>query len=623
MENKIAIGLHSKSRAKKGKRIPLMNDTEADIDLSHIESYPMLWVRLDPDMILLRRENVIQPAIMWQMMLKYERDICAQILAADNLVNFPSEKTGKVLKEIIEDESHFWRVRVAAAHAMTGMYNKVQMKMTNMLEDQRATSSNYYSLQQIKLNYIRRHYLEKYVTIPKKNRFQRNFPDYFVQKAQILALGRLREKGNSTSSNSGICPIEIINLLLELLKFNDNSTCTYSDVFYKASIIEALELAITPGMGNSTNKINQDSLDSMDDHDQFDTKRKEKESNSWSHNLEKLKKLPEIARKILNTATVFFNYDQQLPQFQFIVSQKCLKVFWKLQKLNYTPADASIFVHYAKPGHFVELRKAAIQCLVEFVHKFCCDRNNNNNGPGSVNVDSLFKFLIYELALNDQNMWIRHVTLKFLIEAPPFRHNSNNSLNMKINSPELCEKLWEKIFSPGEIDTRHISDIRDLYQVLYGLDQPDVIKPMLKEKMGQKQLAMQDDIGDKQKARFNFNIQPMKMNIKQVKNDQNQQMKEHRDLIKHGPRASLGPLGTANTPQKTSTMPSNSKLLSEKPLDKNSEKYRIYKEEKKKMKKMEKKRKRMEEEKKQQIMKNIGHSSIANLEFNQTSFTEK
>ena len=31
----------------------------------------------------------------------------------------------------------------------------------------------------------------------------------------------------------------------------------------------------------------------------------------------------------------------------------------------------------------------------------------------------------------------------------------------------------------------------------------------------------------------------------------------------------------------------------------------------------------MEEEKKQQIMKNIGHSSIANLEFNQTSFTEK
>merc|ERR1712003_121075 len=115
---------------------------------------------------------------------------------------------------------------------------------------------------------------------------------------------------------------------------------------------------------------------------------------------------------------------------------------------------------------------------------------------------------------------------------------------------------------------------------------------------GQKQLAMQDETGNKQKARFNFNIQPMKMNLnKQVKNDQNQQMKEHRDLIKHGPRASLGPLGTANTPQKTSTMPSNSKLLSEKPLDKNSEKYRIYKEEKKKMKKMEKKRKRMEEEK--------------------------
>ena len=39
---------------------------------------PVLWLRIDPDMTILRTVKLEQPDWMWQYMLRYERCVCAQ-----------------------------------------------------------------------------------------------------------------------------------------------------------------------------------------------------------------------------------------------------------------------------------------------------------------------------------------------------------------------------------------------------------------------------------------------------------------------------------------------------------------------------------------------------------------
>ena len=50
-----------------------------DIDLTEMESdSPLLWIRIDPDLELIRSVRFEQPDMMWQYMLKHERCVIAQ-----------------------------------------------------------------------------------------------------------------------------------------------------------------------------------------------------------------------------------------------------------------------------------------------------------------------------------------------------------------------------------------------------------------------------------------------------------------------------------------------------------------------------------------------------------------
>lgn len=43
-----------------------------------------------------------------------------------------------------------------------------------------------------------------------------------------------------------ICPPDVLRLLLDLFKYNDNSKNRYSDNYYRAALIDALGETITP-----------------------------------------------------------------------------------------------------------------------------------------------------------------------------------------------------------------------------------------------------------------------------------------------------------------------------------------------------------------------------------------
>jgi transcription initiation factor TFIID subunit 2 len=68
---KMDITCHSKSRRHKKKKIPLCTGEEVDMDLSAMDAEsPVLWIRLDPEMTIMRRVDMEQPDYMWQYQVR-------------------------------------------------------------------------------------------------------------------------------------------------------------------------------------------------------------------------------------------------------------------------------------------------------------------------------------------------------------------------------------------------------------------------------------------------------------------------------------------------------------------------------------------------------------------------
>lgn len=116
---KFDIACHSKGKKSKKKKIPLITGEEVDIDTSQMDNdSPILWIRIDPDMRILRDIKFEQPDHQWQHQLKYERDITSQLDAIEMLVRFPTTQTRATLIAAIENTECFFRIRVQACHAL-------------------------------------------------------------------------------------------------------------------------------------------------------------------------------------------------------------------------------------------------------------------------------------------------------------------------------------------------------------------------------------------------------------------------------------------------------------------------------------------------------------------------
>ncbi|KAL0598681.1 Transcription initiation factor TFIID subunit 2 [Plecturocebus cupreus] len=120
------IPCHSKSRRNKKKKIPLMNGEEVDMDLSAMDAdSPLLWIRIDPDMSVLRKVEFEQADFMWQYQLRYERDVVAQQESILALEKFPTPASRLALTDILEQEQCFYRVRMSACFCLAKIANSM------------------------------------------------------------------------------------------------------------------------------------------------------------------------------------------------------------------------------------------------------------------------------------------------------------------------------------------------------------------------------------------------------------------------------------------------------------------------------------------------------------------
>ncbi|XP_022217579.2 transcription initiation factor TFIID subunit 2 [Drosophila obscura] len=404
---KADITCHSKSRRNKKKKIPLSTGEEVDMDLSAMDDSPVLWIRLDPEMILLRDLIIEQPDFQWQYQLRHERDVTAQFQAIQALQKYPTNATRLALTDTIESDRCFYKVRVQAAHSLTKVANQMVASWSGppaMLNIFRKFFGSFSAPHIIKLNNFS------------------NFQLYFLQKAIPVAMAGLR-------TSHGICPPEVMRFLFDLFKYNENSRNHYTDAYYRAALVEALGETLTPVVSVSMHgtQITPDSL-STD------------------------------AKLVLDEMTRLLNLEKSLPSYKYVVSVSCLKVIRKLQKFGHLPSLPNFYHRYAAYGVFLDLRIAAMECLVDFVKV----------DGRSEDLDHLINLLE-----TDPDPAARHALAQLLIDNPPFSREIKKSA---LDNPSLVERLWERITTKDYGSTKLRCDTVDLYYALYGSKRPNCLQ---------------------------------------------------------------------------------------------------------------------------------------------------
>lgn len=396
------IVCHSKSRRNKKKKIPLCTGEEVDMDLSLMDDSPVLWIRLDPEMTILRSTNVEQPDFQWQFQLRHERDVAAQMEAILALEKYPTGPTRQALTDTIENESCFYKVRCRATHCLTRVAN-------SMVSSWQGPPAMINIFRKLFGSFSAPH-------IIKQNNFA-NFQHYFLQKTIPVAMAGLR-------NTHGICQPDVLRFLLDLFKYNDNSRNHYSDNYYRAALIDALSNAITPVIS----VVQQGALLTAEN-------------------------LSADAKLILEEVTRLLNLEKQLPSYKYGVTVSCLKVIRKLQKCGHLPPSSKIYRSYASYGQYIDVRVAALECLVDYV---------KSDGKWE-DMEHLL-----DLMETDPDPLAKHKLLRLLIENPPFER----SYRHRLDRPQLVERLWANMNSLQAHDSKLRCDVVDFYYALYGTRKP-------------------------------------------------------------------------------------------------------------------------------------------------------
>ncbi|CAF0780491.1 unnamed protein product [Adineta ricciae] len=422
---KYELTCHSKVRRNKKKKIPLLSGDEVDMDLSQMDvECPILWIRIDPDLKIIRELQFDQADFNWQYELRYERDILSQFEALEALKRYPSQNTRETLGTVLDSSTCFYRVRIECAHVLTHIANSMANTWTGTL----AT-----------LSFFRRVFMSTNSTsssasttasstnpssstapvthIVRINDFS-NSQMYMIQKMipQAIALQRNKDR---------VCPPEVINFLFELIHYNENSKNRFSDAFYRSSLIDALGNTLT-NVGLTSTTTNVDLL--------------------LNHTLDN------NTKRIFDEILLQLNFDKIIPSYGFCVTCSCLQILHKLYVISGIPIDINVFYEYAMYGIFDRVRLTACEILVE--------QTETRMNPDVLDY-------ILTLIETDPDYNLRRKILQHLCRHPPFRQNQTCPLN----NSSTVHRLWS-LMTNFSYDNQIRNDLTELYQVMYGLNRP-------------------------------------------------------------------------------------------------------------------------------------------------------
>lgn len=410
-ENKttpFVITCHSKSRRNKKKKIPLCTGEEVDMDLSMMDNNdsPVLWIRIDPDMQVLRQIVFEQPDYNWQYQLKYERDVTAQLDSLTELMNYQTIQTRKTLLSTIEDERCFYRVRVRAALNLTKIAN--DMAFTHITGGWQAPQNM--------INIYKNLFgSPSCPNIVRMNNFSAtNLQSYFLQMTIPEALAALRLPPHR------ICPPEVLKFLLDLFKYNDNSKNAFSDNYYRAALIRALAETVTPVVVPIFTSNMQ---------------------------LCTIEQIPSETKLVLDEIVRYLNMDKLLPCYKQTITVACLEAIQSLQRMGHLPSNPYIFRCYAAEDLFYDVRCAAVKQIV-----------------GIIKAEQSYSELdfLLDLVENDRVPRFKFFILSQLHRNPPV------SISSYPNCGQIKERLWTMMNTTFAHDSKLRCVAADVYHKFFG-----------------------------------------------------------------------------------------------------------------------------------------------------------
>ncbi|SJX62832.1 related to TAF2-component of TFIID complex [Sporisorium reilianum f. sp. reilianum] len=293
-------------------------------DEEKMSSAPYEWIRMDADFEWLASIHFEQPDYMWVSQLQRDRDVVAQVSAVHALAQMPSLVTCSMLTRTVLVNKYFYRVRTEAVHALVhcaipqldnlGLFHLLKLFRTQFCHDSpdEAAIENPLDVP----------------CIPRANDFS-DAADYFLQRALIHAISRVRDPDGRT-------PPQVKRFLINLLRYNDNSTNHFVDDFYLAGAINALASAFIPV--ESAIASNQDA-DAVSE-----------ESFLLSHAIAEVERLQEL--------------DRLVPSYHNVITLASLDFQVAMMLANLKPRDLQLFFVYTRQGNFTPVRIAALNCLL-------------------------------------------------------------------------------------------------------------------------------------------------------------------------------------------------------------------------------------------------------------------
>lgn len=186
------------------------------------------------------------------------------------------------------------------------------------------------------------------------------------------AIARLRRQ-------SGECHEDVQPFLLDLIKFNDNSTNRYSDDFYRAALYNSLASSVFP-------------------HDALPC------------HVELPENLSNDVRVLIKEFTYALNMDTVSPSWGRVVGAAALTGLYQLQKCGYLPLDSQLLWTFSHPNCCVQMRRCAITLIIDRIV----------NDPHAADTRMLDLSRILELAELEQDPSIRRMIPRLLAQTPPF-----------------------------------------------------------------------------------------------------------------------------------------------------------------------------------------------------------
>ncbi|GAK64470.1 TATA-binding protein associated factor taf2 [Moesziomyces antarcticus] len=292
-------------------------------DEEKMSSAPYEWIRMDADFEWLASIHFEQPDHMWVSQLQRDRDVVAQVSAVHALAQMPSLVTCSMLTRTVLVNKYFYRVRTEAVHALVhcaipqldnlGLFHLLKLFRSQFCHDPPNEASFEDPLD--------------VPCIPRANDFS-DAADYFLQRALIHAISRVRNPDGRT-------PAQVKRFLINLLRYNDNSTNHFVDDFYLAGAINALASAFIP----IDSGLAQDSSANA-----------EEENFLLAHAIAEVERLQEL--------------DRLVPSFHNVITLASLDFQVVMMLANLKPRDLQLFFTYTRQGNFTPVRVAALNCLL-------------------------------------------------------------------------------------------------------------------------------------------------------------------------------------------------------------------------------------------------------------------